>query len=521
MTGKTEWLALSAQFAPETLGEFLVSEVPLLGQRKRPITTFDQPLQDLWSSESRLPQSLAERGVATAGDVLRLGEDEFSKQPDFANEVRDVIKGYVEKLAILPHTLVLSRAFRRQPLPVFPENEQEVVDLINFGLANGFEKTNTVAGVDLWRDVVVRHYGLDDGIGLPSSRLAKELGIKPGNVEDFLQKGIQVIKAALMREYADENDEYRGDLIGWRILPLRSIGRIALRSSFVKQLSEFDGARIVISDEIHRLVNPPMSEGEYQTYLKNQIDRDTAQNFVIFTEYNTEGQATTTIPLDGLLALDLDALNRSEFIKIMDLAEYAILDHRDLDKRRVLEIAKAFADRQHTVDITDEEIEEQQALGNRLIPEVIFGIDEFAVLSNLRLSQVTERLGIQLDDVDDSGLSRRDDLAGGQFSEGLSKDELVELELWLKIQGITTVGDLLSYSRTELAKLLDGQFNNEVKRVIWEVLAFPNEFESQDDYFQNIAKHMPPGQIFFSLFKNAQFIDELLKGDFAIYRELQ
>lgn len=522
MAGSIEWIPVAAQVKPGSLGESLISEAPLLaiGERTRPVTTLDKPIQDLWPKNPKLVRTLGARGFTTTRNVLDLSEEEFSGL-DRLLGIRGVMEGYVQGLAVLPQVLTLSRILKRSPLAVFPEHEHQVRDLIAFGLAQPVRGVRPNAKTELWKQVVIDHDGLDNGIQTPVPRLAKELGRTRRGVEDLLRKGIWAVGVALMNEFADDHDRYRKTLISWRVLPNRSVGRIALRQSFVRQLSQFRGAQMTLSDQQCSLIDGPLLNLGWQDSAIRRGQRDTAENFAMIHEGGAQDNSTTSVPLDGLLALDLCYLERDSFIQIMDAAEIAISNHRNPEKRAAQEVSRAFKERQYMIDITDEEIAEQRALGNKLIPEVVFGNEDFTFLSGLKLTQVIERLGRELDDVDDQGRPRRADIASAEWGEGLSRYSLYEVEDLLNRGGIETFGDLLTHSRPKLAEILDGRFNNEIKRIIWEVLAFPNQFDSSGDYFQNIARYMPSGQSLFSLFKNAEFIGEEIRSDFAIYGELQ
>lgn len=186
---KPEWAPLdnpsAFNMAPGTIGHGLLSEYhDLLGGRLRPVTIFDQRLSDL--HPHRLWQEAQKRGLSTAGEVLRLPEDELIP-PTFSNHFVKGLRDYIEGLAIPPHAQlvndVLGQDHHFTPFP--PALEQEFIQTVEGQLDTLGQRR---------RDVLVLRYGLDDGINRTLAKTAAIFNLTREWIRQIEAKALRLLR---------------------------------------------------------------------------------------------------------------------------------------------------------------------------------------------------------------------------------------------------------------------------------------------------------------------------------------
>lgn len=490
---RIEWSPLSTQVKPDSIGQILLANVPLLGMRRRPVTTLDRPLQYLWTIDSQTPVRLQEQGFTTVRDILNLQEADFVKLPT-SRQLRDRLGKSVEELSTLPHVVLFNRALKQEQLPVFPQDEEAIRQVIDNCLATGF-RSEPGARADLWKEAVIRNFGIENGIPIPSSRLGEVLNLPGANY--YLERGVKEVRKGLLSRFG----KLREELKGLKMLPSKSIGRVLLGKSFVSQVAEFEGI-FIDGDQL-----PPVIPDLIRQAIDKGILSIADVRFEHFAPVGEEKvEYTSLLPkhfsfdFSALLALDLEGVDISVARETLEAVRDFIEAYKADSMMRIsADIAEAYArnispltgSQIRLIERTEEEIAEQKALGNNLIPEVLFEARELEALAQISF---TEEVAILYQSFD--------------------------IRRQLKNKGINTFGELLRYSREELAELLDGGSAKELGEMIEQILENPDQFDLPDNYFQNLGAQYRQTGLRFGRdhFANSGFIDDLIQRVFNGYK---
>lgn len=190
--------------------------------RKRPETTFNQPLASLWQGKSIILKELQDRGLATVKDVLNLPQGELTTFPRSENIKRGLFD-WLSRLS-LPHARVISELMGKETGHILPSaHEAEVVGAVNqaLGLLSGREQK-----------VLELRFGLVDGI----TRTFKEIG----EHRELSASGEDALSGAHIRNIGNRSlRRLRHPAIGLREyfpLPTDSLGRTLFGAELAKDL---------------------------------------------------------------------------------------------------------------------------------------------------------------------------------------------------------------------------------------------------------------------------------------------
>lgn len=209
---KPRWIPVSQMVSAGTIGYFLVAQIPDLGGRLRPETTFNQPLHSFWRARPVAP--------TTINDVLALPSDQRLPFPGSADILKH-LRSYIERLSITPHARLLSTVCGGdEQYPVPSEREQEVIEAV--------EKQVDTLTQERLKILIRLSYGLEDGI----SRKHEQCGtgfspaISKARVGQLERKALKMLRQPTRYPY----------LKGYRSLPVASFGRIVFGAVFEKDL---------------------------------------------------------------------------------------------------------------------------------------------------------------------------------------------------------------------------------------------------------------------------------------------
>lgn len=115
-------------FPEEAFGYSIFPEI--LEGRDRPESIFDQPMKSLWKGPpSKAIAELDNKGIKTIAEILNLTQDQFITFGK-TEEISYRVGSYLSRQAITPHANLLGAIFRRKQIPVPPNREKEIVDIV-------------------------------------------------------------------------------------------------------------------------------------------------------------------------------------------------------------------------------------------------------------------------------------------------------------------------------------------------------------------------------------------------------
>lgn len=208
---RPKWIPVQKMVPQSSIGQTLISQIPTLGERLRPETTFQQPLRPNTSFVTKF-------GLSTYSDVL-------SSSPEFvAATIKPYtlyrVNEYLQDLLVLPHSRLVAAAYIEHELPVIKEHEQEIREKVEEALEM-VENSRLV-------EVLVLRFGLYDGITRIYADISRQVGIPDYMVKSDLGRGSKALK------------ERATDLRGLQVLSEDSVGYKVFGAHLKRELPELD-----------------------------------------------------------------------------------------------------------------------------------------------------------------------------------------------------------------------------------------------------------------------------------------
>lgn len=337
---RPRWIPIREMVPEGTFGAKLISEIPNLGVRLRPETTFHKPLQCLSRKDSLA--ILAEKHSATVEDILKLPVEDLTPFR-LVPELRDTLSNYLKGLFLLPHSRLLAAVYVKPQFPVPVEREQEVV--------KGVEDILSMINSKEVFSVFILRFGLYDGI----TRTLEETGKKLE--EPVIRERVRQIAAKGFRQLKQPTYGAKRYLV----LPEASFGREVFKAVLMKDLPDL---------------------GEKETIYKLNLYASTFEELRIktFSSYYTT--------IEDLVTADLGNINGGQIsVQTMDDITQALCErvtevaNRFRRERRARAYAKVLIEEERKR--RDQELAEKLSqLKNNLFPEIPLDLKQIGRLHN-------------------------------------------------------------------------------------------------------------------------------------------
>ena len=214
---KPKWIPVQEMIREGTIGFTLVSQIPDLGARPRPETTFQQPLSLVWgNTRSPVITELQSSGLSVVRDLLYLTDDQLSLF-DTNGVVTDRLRVYLEGLSITPHARLLAAIFGENQYPIPMDREGELIGAVE-------EAVSSIAS-ERYAQVIRQRFGLSNGIRKTLDEIGGVIGVSGSRVRQVETKALRFLRhptrSKLLKEYLS--------------LPEESFGREILGAVFEKE----------------------------------------------------------------------------------------------------------------------------------------------------------------------------------------------------------------------------------------------------------------------------------------------
>ena len=182
---KPKWIPLSEMALDGSIGRVLVDDIPDLGSRLRPETTFNQLLTPLLlGAKSYALKELQVRGMATVGAVLSLPADSLSSFTR-AVAIEGRLKAYLDGLSITPHGKLFGEIFGKKPDPLPSDREQKLINVVEEAVASlTFRESR----------VITRRFGLEDGTTQTLEVVGKEFRLTAEMIRQIEAKALRRLR---------------------------------------------------------------------------------------------------------------------------------------------------------------------------------------------------------------------------------------------------------------------------------------------------------------------------------------
>lgn len=216
------WIPVKDMVPAGSIGAELIPEIFDLGERERPVTTFDQRFTILPSFTRQHPD------LVTYGDILRYPAEELDKF-NRRFRLRERLTEYLEDQRILPHSRLLQTVYGWPVFPAPARQEREIVTGVE-DVLNQMQSTRR-------KTVLIRHFGLYFGLYDGITRTLEEI---VGYLEEpVTRKGVRQIEARSFRYL--RHPAIARLMRGYRVLPEKSLGREVFGATLIGDLPDLDG----------------------------------------------------------------------------------------------------------------------------------------------------------------------------------------------------------------------------------------------------------------------------------------